>query len=98
MRFSLTLNTVLILLLAACTSSTRDRTASEQVPEADKQFLLTYPALENPGGEVLLENEYVVVQRFVVGPGEWEGIHAHPGDQGSAKDTNPATPAIRPST
>ncbi len=81
MRFSLILNTVLILLLAACTSSARDRTASEQVPEADKQFLLTYPELENPGGEVLLENEYVVVQRFVVGPGEWEGIHSHPGNQ-----------------
>ena len=81
MRFSLTLNTVLILLLAACTSSERDRTASAQVPEADKQFLLTYPELENPGGEVLLENEHVVVQRFVVGPGKWEGIHAHPGNQ-----------------
>ncbi len=81
MRFSLTLNTVLILLLAACTSSARDRTASEQVPEADKQFLLTYPKLENPRGEVLLENEHVVLQRLVVGPGEWEGIHAHPGNQ-----------------
>ncbi len=45
MRFSLTLNTVLILLLAACTSGEQDRTASEQVPETDKQFLLTYPKL-----------------------------------------------------
>ena len=81
MRCNLTLNTVLILLLAACTSSERDRTALEQVPETDKQFLLTYPALENPGGEVLLENEHVVLQRFVVNPGEWEGIHAHPGNQ-----------------
>ena len=73
--------TVLILLLAACTSSAQDRAASEQVPETDKQFLLTYPKLDNSGGEVLLENEHVVVQRFVVGPGEWEGIHAHPGNQ-----------------
>ena len=81
MRRSLILNTVLILLLSACTSSTQDGTASEQVPETDKQFLLTYPNLENPGGEVLLENEHVVVQRFVVGPGEWEGLHAHPGNQ-----------------
>ena len=81
MRCNLTLTTVLILLLAACTSSELDRTALEQVPEADKQFLLTYPALENPGGEVLLENEHVVLQRFVVNPGEWEGIHAHPGNQ-----------------
>jgi len=30
---------------------------------------------------VVLENEYVVLQRLVVGPGEWEGIHSHPGDQ-----------------
>ncbi len=81
MRRSLTLNIVLILLLAACWSSAQDRTASEQAPETDKQFLLTYPKLDNSGGEVLLENEHVVVQRFIVGPGEWEGIHAHPGNQ-----------------
>ena len=81
MRRSPTLITVLFLLLAACTSSARDRTASEQVPDTDKQFLLTYPKLENPRGEVLLENERVVLQRLVVGPGEWEGIHAHPGNQ-----------------
>ncbi len=52
-----------------------------QVPETDKQFLLTYPNLDNPRGEVLLENEHVVLQRLVVGPGEWEGIHSHPGNQ-----------------
>lgn len=51
------------------------------MPETDKQFLLTYPELENPGGEVLLDNEHVVLQRLVVGPGEWEGIHSHPGNQ-----------------
>ena len=71
---SLTLNTVLILLLAACTSSAQDRTASEQAPETDKQFLLTYPNLEDPDGDVVLENKHVVLQRLVVGPGEWEGI------------------------
>lgn len=81
MRRSLTLNTVLILLLAASTSSAGDTTASEQLPEADKQFLLTYPNLENSRGEVLLENEHVVLQRLVVGPGEWEGVHSHPGNQ-----------------
>jgi len=47
--------TVLILLLAACTNSAQDRAASEQVPETDKQFLLTYPKLDNSGGEVLLD-------------------------------------------
>ena len=74
-------NTVLILLLAGCSSSERDKPVPEQVPDSDTQFLLTYPNLENPGGEVMLENEHVVLQRFVVGPGEWEGIHSHPGNQ-----------------
>ncbi|MBS0367098.1 MAG: hypothetical protein JSR67_14880 [Proteobacteria bacterium] len=35
---------------------------------------LNYP---NIPGEDLLENEQVVVQRFVVAPGQWEGVHAH---------------------
>ena len=81
MRRSLTFNAALILLVAVCIGGAQDATASEQAPETDKQFLLTYPNLDNPGGEVLLENEHVVVQRFVVGPGEWEGLHAHPGNQ-----------------
>lgn len=47
----------------------------------DKKFLLTYPNLDNPCGRVVLENEFVVLQRLVVGPGEWEGVHSHPGNQ-----------------
>ena len=47
----------------------------------NSEFLLTYPNLDNPGGEVLLDNEHVVVQRFIVPPNTWEGIHSHPGDQ-----------------
>lgn len=35
---------------------------------------LDYP---NIPGEDLLENDRVVVQRFVVPPGQWEGVHAH---------------------
>ena len=42
---------------------------------------MTYPDLENSDGDVVLENEHVVLQRLVVGPGEWEGIHSHPGNQ-----------------
>jgi quercetin dioxygenase-like cupin family protein len=49
--------------------------------DVDKQFLLTYPNLADPVGEVLLENERVIVQRLVVGPRQWEGIHSHPGNQ-----------------
>ena len=81
MRRSLTLITVLILLIIACTNSAQDRSASERAPETDKRFLLTYPNLDDPDGEVVLENEHAVLQRLVVGPGEWEGIHSHPGNQ-----------------
>lgn len=35
---------------------------------------LSYP---NIPGEDLLENDAVIVQRFVVDPGQWEGVHAH---------------------
>ncbi|MEE2992546.1 MAG: hypothetical protein VX603_05150 [Gemmatimonadota bacterium] len=81
MRCSLRLSAVLMLLLGGCDSSEQGSTVAEQIPDPENQFLLTYPNLDNPGGEVLLENEHVVLQRFVVDPGEWEGIHAHPGNQ-----------------
>jgi hypothetical protein len=35
---------------------------------------LNYP---NIPGEDLLENDSVIVQRFAVNPGQWEGVHAH---------------------
>lgn len=35
----------------------------------------------NIPGEVLLDDERVVVQRFRLEPGEWEGIHEHPAYQ-----------------
>ncbi|WP_162933104.1 hypothetical protein [Roseovarius sp. EL26] len=40
--------------------------------------LQTYP---NISGSLLLENDYVVVQRFTFPPGQWEGVHAHPANQ-----------------
>ena len=39
-----------------------------------KYQYLDYP---NIPGEDLLENDLVIVQRFVVQPGQWEGVHAH---------------------
>jgi hypothetical protein len=39
-----------------------------------KYRYLNYP---NIPGEDLLENELVIVQRFTVNPGQWEGVHAH---------------------
>ncbi len=40
-----------------------------------------YQYYPNIPGKVLLENDRVVVQRFVIEPGQWEGVHAHPGNQ-----------------
>jgi mannose-6-phosphate isomerase-like protein (cupin superfamily) len=37
-----------------------------------------YPNLT---GEVLFDNDQMVVQRFVIQPGQWEGIHSHSGSQ-----------------
>jgi len=76
MRTNLAANTVFLWFLTACAGN-----APEPIDGADIPFLLTYPNLDNPGGEVLLENQHVVVQRFIVGAGEWEGLHAHPGNQ-----------------
>ena len=45
---------------------------------AAQQVGVFYP---NIPGELLLENEHVVVQRFIIEPGQWEGIHSHPGNQ-----------------
>jgi hypothetical protein len=39
-----------------------------------KYRYLNYP---NIPGEDLLDNDWVIVQRFTVNPGQWEGVHAH---------------------
>ncbi len=38
----------------------------------------TYPNVE---GETLLEDDRVIVQRFLLEPGQWEGVHEHPEHQ-----------------
>ncbi|NKB39364.1 MAG: hypothetical protein GKR93_19705 [Gammaproteobacteria bacterium] len=38
----------------------------------------TYP---NVPGEILMEDDRVIVQKFVLEPGQWEGIHSHPEHQ-----------------
>ena len=43
-----------------------------------KDLHVNYP---NIPGEDLLENDLVIVQRFLVKPGEFEGVHEHPGNQ-----------------
>jgi len=49
--------------------------AATAVPGAPPKYrYLNYP---NIPGEDLLENDWVIVQRFVVKAGQWEGVHAH---------------------
>ena len=43
-----------------------------------KYFYVNYPQIP---GEDILENDLVIVQRFLVAPGQFEGVHAHPPDQ-----------------
>ena len=81
MQRVLMLHVFVLLVTAGCTAAAPPETTPELRTTANKQFLLTYPNLADPNGEVLLENDFVVVQRFVVQPGEWEGLHAHPGNQ-----------------
>jgi hypothetical protein len=52
------------------------RVASSSVAPGTKRKYryLNYP---NIPGEDLLENDLVIVQRFTVNPGQWEGVHAH---------------------
>jgi mannose-6-phosphate isomerase-like protein (cupin superfamily) len=77
----LVLSTASALLLAVVNSSAQDSMVSKLVTDSNKRFLLTYPGLDDPDGEVVLSNRHVVLQRLVVPAGEWEGIHSHPGNQ-----------------
>lgn len=43
-------------------------------PEKRRPHHLNYP---NIPGEDILENDLVIVQRFTVFPGQWEGVHEH---------------------
>jgi hypothetical protein len=75
------LTTLAILSMVGCSNTAPLHAESGQVSDASKQFLLTYPNLQNPDGEVVFENEHVILQRLVVPAGEWEGVHSHPGNQ-----------------
>ncbi len=49
--------------------------AAAAAPGAPPKYrYLNYP---NIPGEDLLENDWVIVQRFIVKAGQWEGVHAH---------------------
>jgi quercetin dioxygenase-like cupin family protein/mannose-6-phosphate isomerase-like protein (cupin superfamily) len=49
--------------------------STAKLPASEPKYrYLNYP---NIPGEDLLENDQVIVQRFVVSPGQWEGVHSH---------------------
>lgn len=63
------------VLLGVLGTVSYDQYAAFAAPGACRQ---SYP---NIPGKLLLENEKVVVQRFIFPPGQWEGVHAHPANQ-----------------
>jgi quercetin dioxygenase-like cupin family protein len=64
---------ILLIIVFGLTAS------AERLGEpATNACYMNYPNIE---GELLLENEHVVVQRFTIEPGQWEGIHRHPPNQ-----------------
>jgi hypothetical protein len=50
------------------------KAATSDPASTPKYRYLNYP---NIPGEDLLENDLLIVQRFTVNPGQWEGVHAH---------------------
>jgi hypothetical protein len=46
-------------------------------PVATAEPAYEYLHYPNIPGEDLFENDRVIVQRFLVNPGQWEGVHAH---------------------
>jgi quercetin dioxygenase-like cupin family protein len=63
---------VMIAVTLKPVASTAAPAATHAAPAQDAH--LNYP---NVPGEDLLENERVIVQRFTVAAGQWEGVHAH---------------------
>lgn len=66
------LRILLALLLSASVS------ADHHLPETVPPCGMSYPNLE---GDLLINNDQVVVQKFTIQPGQWEGIHSHPPNQ-----------------
>ena len=81
MQRASSMTTLAIALLAVVACNAQDGAVEQPVSDADRPYLLNYPNLDDPDGVVVLSNDLVVLQRLVVGAGEWEGIHSHPGNQ-----------------
>ncbi len=64
----------LLLLTLFCQPATADHHGDGPATPCHQY----YPEIP---GELLLENDKMVVQRFIIQPGQYEGIHRHPPDQ-----------------
>jgi predicted metal-dependent enzyme (double-stranded beta helix superfamily) len=66
-------------LASAAGAASASGVSAADAPAAGAPKEPTYRHLNYPNipGEDLLENESVIVQRFTVNPGQWEGVHAH---------------------
>jgi quercetin dioxygenase-like cupin family protein len=66
--------TSIVMIRVTLKNAAAIRPDSSSPPAHTKDEHLNYP---NIPGEDLLENDRVIVQRFTVNPGQWEGVHAH---------------------
>jgi len=64
------------ILLLCLIGLVADASSKSDGPESPCHIF--YP---NIPGETLLDNDKMVVQRFIVAPGQWEGVHRHPPNQ-----------------
>jgi quercetin dioxygenase-like cupin family protein len=62
------------VIVICVTFKPTEPTATVTPRDTPRDEHLNYP---NIPGEDLLENDRVIVQRFIVNPGQWEGVHAH---------------------
>jgi quercetin dioxygenase-like cupin family protein len=67
-------NTGTTPIVVICVTLKPVRSVAAAPGQQPKYQYLSYP---NIPGEDLLENDLVIVQRFTVDPGQWEGVHAH---------------------
>jgi len=81
------LSTTIAIMAAFSLAHAQETTTEKDYSTADAEGMdgnipnpchMYYP---NIPGELMLENDKMVVQRYIIEPGQFEGIHRHPFDQ-----------------
>lgn len=79
------LSTAVTIIATLSLASAQEAEKDYSTPEAEgmdgnipNPCHMYYP---NIPGELMLENDRMVVQRYIIEPGQFEGIHRHPYDQ-----------------